>query len=187
MGDVTSQKRTHDRVPESGSHPPGDAESAPRDAPGHGAEGGSGRPGPDDGYRQRGEPRDVWSVAAELARTFDAHGDAQGMTREQQWTLQVLKLAEETGEAAQAVIGVQGTNPRKGHSHAWEDVQAEVADVVITGLVALARMRPEDAAEYLQRQLAQKAARFPATGRPGREPSAVESGRTPSGTRRSTA
>ncbi|MGI5347092.1 NUDIX domain-containing protein [Streptomyces sp. CA-250714] len=104
--------------------------------------------------------RGVWPTVAGLARTFDAHGDARGQEREQQWTLQVLKLAEETGEAAQAVIGVQGTNPRKGYSHAWEDVHAEVADVVITGLVALARMRPADAADYLERQLAAKAVRF---------------------------
>nr|WP_075001307.1 MazG-like family protein [Streptomyces qinglanensis] len=98
------------------------------------------------------------------------------MPREQQWTLQVLKLSEETGEAAQAVIGVQGTNPRKGHSHTWEDVHAEVADVVITGLVALARMRPDDAADFLRRQLVRKAARFPAAGRSGAEPSPAEGG-----------
>ncbi|MBO8193073.1 MazG-like family protein [Streptomyces oryzae] len=102
----------------------------------------------------------IWRTVTGLARTFDAHSDARGLEREQQWTLQVLKLSEETGEAAQAVIGVQGTNPRKGYSHAWEDVHAEVADVVITGLVALARMRPADAAAYLERQLATKASRF---------------------------
>ncbi|MFE0760351.1 methyltransferase [Streptomyces smyrnaeus] len=110
----------------------------------------------DEGRVRRG----VWPTVTALARTFDAHGDARGVAPEQQWALQVLKLAEETGEAAQAVIGAQGTNPRKGYSHGWQDVHAEVADVVITGLVALARMRPEDAADYLERQLAAKAARF---------------------------
>ncbi|MGP3977709.1 NUDIX domain-containing protein [Streptomyces sp. 8N114] len=122
-------------------------------------ESGDGSASPSAGRDSRAA-RGVWPTIEGLARTFDAHSDARGLDREQQWTLQVLKLSEETGEAAQAVIGVQGTNPRKGYSHSWEDVHAEVADVVITGLVALARMRPADAADYLDRQLTAKAARF---------------------------
>ncbi|MEW2219727.1 MazG-like family protein [Streptomyces sp. NPDC006990] len=179
MGDVTSQERHRERVPGGGSRPLGGAGSAPPDAPGTGADRGSGRPGPDDGSREREQPQDVWPVVSALARAFDTHGEAQGMTREQQWTLQVLKLSEETGEAAQAVIGVQGTNPRKGYSHAWEDVHAEVADVAITGLVALARMRPDDAADFLGRQLARQAARFPAAWRPDSEPSPADGGQAP--------
>ncbi|MFG2097579.1 NUDIX domain-containing protein [Streptomyces sp. NPDC048612] len=103
---------------------------------------------------------DTWDTVARLARRFTAHDDARGLDAVQQWTLQVLKIAEETGEASQAVIGVRGTNPRKGDSHTWQDVQAEVADVVITGLVALARMRPDDAASYFSHQLTAKAAKF---------------------------
>ncbi|MFG2616828.1 MazG-like family protein [Streptomyces sp. NPDC048507] len=102
----------------------------------------------------------VWNVIGELARTFQARAEERGLSQEEQWTLQVLKIGEEFGEAAQAVIGVRGSNPRKGFSHDWADVQAEVADTVITGLVALARMRPDDAEEYLARQLALKAANF---------------------------
>ncbi|MFG2287385.1 MazG-like family protein [Streptomyces sp. NPDC048595] len=102
----------------------------------------------------------IWHTIAHLARRFTAHDDERGLDQAQQWTLQVLKIAEETGEASQAVIGVRGTNPRKGDSHTWRDVHAEVADVVITGLVALARMRPDDAAEFLHRQLAAKSGRF---------------------------
>ncbi|WP_431984438.1 hypothetical protein [Streptomyces qinglanensis] len=166
MGDVTSQERNRERTPGRGSHPVRDAGPALRGAPDSGGEGGSDRPVPDGACRERGQPQDLWPVARALARAFDA----QGVPREQQWTLRVLKLSEETGEAAQAVIGVQGTNPRKGYSHAWEDVHAEVADVVITGLVSLARMRPDDAADYLRRQLVRKAARFPAAGRSGAEP-----------------
>ncbi|QEV56575.1 hypothetical protein CP981_02435 [Streptomyces platensis] len=106
------------------------------------------------------DPWDTWDTVARLARRFNAHDDQRGLDAAQQWTLQVLKIAEETGEASQAVIGVRGTNPRKGDSHTWQDVHAEVADVIITGLVALARMRPDDAAPYLRRQLTAKAAKF---------------------------
>ncbi|MGX1760489.1 MazG-like family protein [Streptomyces lydicus] len=112
---------------------------------------------------------DVWETVGRLARRFDAHDNARGLDQAQQWTLQVLKIAEETGEASQAVIGARGTNPRKGDSHTWQDVHAEVADVIITGMVALARMRPDDAEQYLQRQLAAKAVKFlpaSATDRP---------------------
>jgi len=103
----------------------------------------------------------VWQTIEAFARHLDDHNAQLGLDRQEQWTLQVLKLAEETGEAAQAVIGARGTNPRKQHLAAdWSDVHAEVADVVITSLVALQRMRPDDAAAYLRGQLALKAEKF---------------------------
>jgi NTP pyrophosphatase (non-canonical NTP hydrolase) len=102
----------------------------------------------------------IWATVEAFARHLDSHDHALGLAPQEQWTLQVLKVSEETGEAAQAVIGARGTNPRKGGSHGWEDVHAEVADVVITSLVALQRMRPDDAATYLGRQLAAKAEKF---------------------------
>lgn len=101
----------------------------------------------------------VWDTVTQLARRFNAHDAELGLSREEQWTLQVLKIAEETGEASQAVIGARGTNPRKAAS-TWADAHAEVADVVITAMVTLARMRPDDAAEYLEQQLAAKSAKF---------------------------
>ncbi|MEU4167007.1 MazG-like family protein [Streptomyces sp. NPDC026665] len=101
----------------------------------------------------------VWDTIGQLARRFEEHDTALGLAREEQWSLQVLKIAEETGEASQAVIGARGTNPRKGTT-SWEEAHAEVADVAITALVALARMRPDDAAEYLDRHLAAKSERF---------------------------
>ena len=52
-------------------------------------------------------------------------------------TLRILKVTEEAGEAAGAWIGVLGTNPRKGVTHSRDDVVAELADVVITALVAM--------------------------------------------------
>ncbi|MGW0605878.1 MazG-like family protein [Streptomyces sp. NPDC002640] len=103
----------------------------------------------------------VWQTIEAFARHLNDHDGRLGLDRREQWTLQVLKLAEETGEAAQAVIGARGTNPRKKHLPAdWNDVHAEVADVVITSLVALQRMRPDDAAAYLRGQLALKAEAF---------------------------
>ncbi|MFI7104129.1 ATP-binding cassette domain-containing protein [Streptomyces sp. NPDC050161] len=98
-----------------------------------------------------------------LAQRFTAHDEARGLSAPEQWTLQVLKLAEETGEAAQAVIGARGTNSRKPAA-SWDDVHAEVADVAVTALVSLARMRPGDAEHYLHQQLALKAAPFLSDG-----------------------
>ncbi|MGW1890609.1 MazG-like family protein [Streptomyces sp. NPDC002004] len=116
----------------------------------------------------------IWDTIGRLADRFTDHDEQRGLTPEEQWTLQVLKIAEETGEASQAVIGARGTNPRKGDSHSWTDVHAEVADVVITGLVALYRMRPDDAPAYLHRQLSGKAVKFlpPAAASRGTHPHA---------------
>lgn len=49
----------------------------------------------------------------------------------------ILKLQEESGEVAQAAIGFVGANKRKGYSHTEQDVAKELADVVITAMVAL--------------------------------------------------
>ncbi|MFJ3921890.1 MazG-like family protein [Streptomyces sp. NPDC090022] len=102
---------------------------------------------------------DVWKTIGALSDLFADRDTARGVPAEEQWTLQVLKIGEEFGEAAQAVIGVRGTNPRKGTSHSWEDVHDEVADTAITALVALSRMRP-DAPAYFAEQLRRKSARF---------------------------
>ncbi|MFJ4776784.1 MazG-like family protein [Streptomyces sp. NPDC088762] len=108
-----------------------------------------------------------WDTITALAGRFDAADAEQGLRPEESHLLQVLKIGEEFGEAAQAVIGAKGTNPRKGRSHSWEDVHDEVCDVIITGMVALARMRP-DAAAYFAGQLRLKAGKFlPAPERTG--------------------
>ncbi|MEU4047184.1 MazG-like family protein [Streptomyces antibioticus] len=57
--------------------------------------------------------------------------------------LRVLKLSEEVGEVAQAIIGATGQNPRKGTTHTWDDVQSELCDTAITALVALRTLTPE--------------------------------------------
>lgn len=103
---------------------------------------------------------DPWVTIGRLAEHFSAWDDERGVSREEQWSLQVLKLAEEVGEAAQAVIGARGTNPRKGRSHSWDDVRDEVADTVITGMVTLARLLGDDARRHFDAVLARKSAAF---------------------------
>ncbi|WP_395359109.1 MazG-like family protein [Streptomyces sp. YH02] len=120
---------------------------------------------------------DPWDTIRSLAALFTGYDSERGFTAEEQWTLQVLKLTEEVGEAAQAVIGVRAVNPRKGRSHDWEQVQEEVVDAVITGMVSLARMRPDDAPEFFASVLARKAAAFlpPAEPHPHDDDPAVTS------------
>lgn len=102
----------------------------------------------------------LWDVIGQLAALFTGLDSERGMTPEQQWTLQVLKLTEEVGESAQAVVGAWGTNPRKGQSHTWRHVQEEVADTAITSLVTLHRMLGDEAPAFLTDVLAQKSAKF---------------------------
>ncbi|HKS98358.1 MAG TPA: MazG-like family protein [Rugosimonospora sp.] len=61
-----------------------------------------------------------------------------------------LKLAEETGELAAAVIGLLGANPRKGITHSAADVASEAVDVVITAAVFAETALPGAAARALR-------------------------------------
>ncbi|GGJ11602.1 MazG-like family protein [Streptomyces brasiliensis] len=94
-------------------------------------------------------PADLWTSIDELWAWLEENrrqGDPEAVL------LRVLKLSEEVGEVAQAVIGATGQNPRKGVTHEWEDVQAELCDVVITALVALRTLTP-DVREVFTRHL----------------------------------
>jgi phosphoribosyl-ATP pyrophosphohydrolase len=51
--------------------------------------------------------------------------------------LRLIKVQEEAGEVAQALIGFVGGNKRKGVTHDEEAVAKELADVVVTAMVAL--------------------------------------------------
>ncbi|WP_438487308.1 MazG-like family protein [Streptomyces sp. S186] len=79
---------------------------------------------------------------------------------EQERLLRLLKLSEEAGEVAQAVIGATGQNPRKGRSHSWEDVHAELCDVIVTAMVALRTLTPE-ARQVFEGHLRRVAERVP--------------------------
>ncbi|MBL1081039.1 MazG-like family protein [Streptomyces actinomycinicus] len=82
----------------------------------------------------------LWDTVDELWSRLEAgrvHAGREGVL------LRILKLSEEVGEVAEAVIGATGQNPRKGVTHDWDDVRAELCDVVITALVALRTLTPE--------------------------------------------
>ncbi|MFD7916769.1 PIG-L family deacetylase [Streptomyces sp. NPDC059752] len=108
----------------------------------------------------RANQADLWDTIGRLGELFTDLDTARGLAPELQWTLQVLKLTEEVGESAQAVIGAWGTNPRKRQSHTWLDVQEEVADTAITSLVSLYRMLGDQAPAFLTSVLENKAAKF---------------------------
>nr|WBO77642.1 MazG-like family protein [Streptomyces sp. SBE_14.2] len=83
---------------------------------------------------------DLWTGIEDLCTWLDTNRPLDGP---EALLLRILKLSEEVGEVAEAVIGATGQNPRKGSSHTWEDVQAELCDVVITALVVLRTLTPE--------------------------------------------
>ncbi|MEU0991474.1 MazG-like family protein [Streptomyces sp. NPDC005953] len=86
------------------------------------------------------EPDINWDRVRRLKEWLDAEAvpTAAGDAR----LLRVLKIGEEYGEVAQALHGVLGANPRKGFSHTWQDVEKELCDVIVTGMVALATISP---------------------------------------------
>jgi NTP pyrophosphatase (non-canonical NTP hydrolase) len=92
---------------------------------------------------------ELWSSIDALYEWLDTNRPVEGR---EGLLLRILKLSEEVGEVSQAVIGVTGQNPRKGVTHTWEDVEAELCDVVITALLALRTLTPE-AREVLARHL----------------------------------
>jgi NTP pyrophosphatase (non-canonical NTP hydrolase) len=88
---------------------------------------------------------DAWDVIAELSRWL---AEGSELPEETRTILQILKISEEAGEVAEAVIGATGQNPRKGYSHSWENVQQELCDVIITTMVALTRLSPDPASAF---------------------------------------
>ncbi|MFH8565209.1 MazG-like family protein [Streptomyces sp. NPDC017988] len=98
----------------------------------------------DDHPRERlPDPTDspeLWDTIDRLHGWLDAHNDR---APQEALLLRVLKLSEEVGEVAQAVIGTTGQNPRKGTTHTWDDVRAELCDVVVTAMVALRTLTPD--------------------------------------------
>ncbi|MFG2845359.1 MazG-like family protein [Kitasatospora sp. NPDC048296] len=88
-------------------------------------------------------------VANLVANKLNSHWEGP---LEERLTLQALKVSEEAGELAQAVIGARGINPNKGHSHTWDDVRAEACDTALTALVTL-HMLGGDPAAFLAEHL----------------------------------
>lgn len=92
----------------------------------------------------------TWNQVERLRAWLDENADPA--TPEKVKLLRVLKIGEEFGEVAEAVHGAMGANPRKGASHTWDDVHKELADVVVTTLIALASCTP-DAEKVLEDRL----------------------------------
>ncbi|MFE2051422.1 MULTISPECIES: MazG-like family protein [unclassified Streptomyces] len=86
-----------------------------------------------------GIPADLWDTVDALWQWLEADQPVAGR---EGLLLRMLKLSEEVGEVSEAVIGATGQNPRKGVTHTWDDVEAELCDVVITALVALRTLTP---------------------------------------------
>ncbi|WP_338778078.1 MazG-like family protein [Streptomyces sp. DG1A-41] len=98
---------------------------------------------------------ELWATIDTLWEWLDSHRPIEGR---EGMLLRILKLSEEVGEVAEAVIGATGQNPRKGVTHTWDDVQSELCDVVITALVALRTLTPQ-AREVFARHLERVAQR----------------------------
>lgn len=94
-------------------------------------------------YPQRHSPS---SLSCETSRTVNGEGAVWDqidslldyLGRDVPPEVRVLKLAEETGEAAQALIGMNGWNPCKGVSATPDELLDELADVMLTAAVAMA-------------------------------------------------
>ncbi|MEV6674472.1 MazG-like family protein [Streptomyces sp. NPDC051162] len=99
--------------------------------------------------------QETWDTVERLVEWLDAEST---VSPEMARLLRVLKISEEAGEVAEAVHGVSGSNPRKGNSHTWDDVQTELCDVILTSMVALKTITP-DAAKVFENRLAHVAER----------------------------
>ncbi|MCO8272833.1 MazG-like family protein [Actinoplanes sp. TRM 88003] len=112
-------------------------------------------------------------AAARIATQLDQRGnsDLAGLP---ETLCRALKVQEEAGEMAQAVIGVLGQNPRKGVTHTWDDVVAEAIDVVMSALVFAETVTREHLeytlADRLAGRLEQLARRAAASGAPDLQP-----------------
>lgn len=82
----------------------------------------------------------TWPAVRALVAWLD---QSPVVDRDTEKILRCLKLSEEVGEVASAIIGTTGQNPRKGVTHTWGNVRSELCDVIVTGMVALATLSPE--------------------------------------------
>ncbi|MDI6101882.1 MazG-like family protein [Actinoplanes sp. NEAU-A12] len=83
----------------------------------------------------------ITDAARRIAAQLDARGNSD-LTGLPETLCRALKVQEEAGEMAQAVIGVLGQNPRKGVTHTWDDVVHEAIDTVMAALVFAETVQP---------------------------------------------
>jgi hypothetical protein len=91
----------------------------------------------------------TWDTVGQLVAWLDA---STALPPEHSTLIRLMKLSEEVGEVTAAVIGVLGQNPRKGVTHSWDDVHAELCDVILTAMVALATITPDARAIFAERR-----------------------------------
>ncbi|GAB2920351.1 MazG-like family protein [Streptomyces mayteni] len=92
---------------------------------------------------------DTWQTIERLRAWLDAESPVPPDTAK---LLRIMKIGEEFGEVTEAVHGATGANPRKGHSHTWDDVIKELCDVTLTSMVALATLT-DDAQKVFEARL----------------------------------
>lgn len=73
---------------------------------------------------------------ARLSQSIDDGNIVNGFTPEHMLWVRVAKAGEEVGEAIAALVGWEGSNPRKGVTHTRDDLIKELLDVALTGLLA---------------------------------------------------
>ena len=101
----------------------------------------------------------TWRTVDQLVAWLDAHSEHDPQGRPLQ---RILKLSEEVGEVAAAVIGASQANPRKP-GRSWHEVEAELCDVALTALIALRTLTP-DAPRVFHDHVAHVVARALGTG-----------------------
>lgn len=104
-------------------------------------------------------------AARRIAAQLDARGN-RDLTGLPETLCRALKVQEEAGEMAQAVIGVLGQNPRKGVTHTWDDVVAEAIDVALSALVLAETVQPGRLGLTVTARLAHLRQRAAASGAP---------------------
>jgi NTP pyrophosphatase (non-canonical NTP hydrolase) len=84
----------------------------------------------------------------QVGRLHAHHGDVPAEIR-------LLKITEEVGEAAEALLGMQGGNPRKP-ARSRDDLLDELSDVIISAAIAMAGVagNVSQARDHLERRLA---------------------------------
>ena len=80
----------------------------------------------------------------------------------QDWA-RTAKVAEEVGEAIAALIGWSGQNPRKGVTHELKELLGELADCMVTGVLAIQHFTKdsESTLEIVQASFDKLAGRIP--------------------------
>lgn len=110
--------------------------------------------------------REAGAALFALVRRSTAWLDAANGRGEAEVRLRILKVMEEAGEVAQAVIGAAGQNPRKGKTHTVDDVAGELVDVAVTALVALQSLTYVDASAAVAAKVGRIGARLTELGVP---------------------